>query len=81
MGWKDFLRPSKRKLVLFVILYAIAFLFVLSFNFRFIVLPGLATVFPYTLPVFIIRGLLALIAWYLIACFIVWAYGKSRKKK
>lgn len=81
MGWKEFLRPSKGKIVLFVILYAIAFLFVLSLDFRFLIFPGLASVFPYTIPVFIVRALLALIAWYLISCFIVWAYGKFRKRK
>jgi membrane-bound ClpP family serine protease len=63
----SFLKPDWRKIVLVVILYAIAFLFVLSLN-------------VYTLPILIARGLLALLGWYVVSCLIVWAYDKLRKK-
>ena len=80
MGWKDFLKPSKGKIVLFVILYAMAVLLVLSLKGYCPLLPGLCS-FLNTTPVLIIRGLIAAVAWYLISCLIVWAYSKFRKKK
>lgn len=68
MGLKRFLKPSKGKIALFVILVAIALVLVFTFA-------------HYALPVLIIRGAIALVFWYLIACFIVWIYDKFRKRR
>jgi hypothetical protein len=71
MDWKGFLRPSRGKVGLFAILCAMAFLLVLYFNVYALV----------GLPLFVAKALIALVFWYLIACLLVWAYGRLRKGK
>lgn len=68
MKWKEFLKPTKWKIIVFAILFVIAATVVLSLNI-------------YTLSILIVRGLLAAVVWYLVACLIVFDYKKFKKKK
>jgi polyferredoxin len=71
MNWKEFLKPTKWKIVIFVISVALASLLVLW---------GIS-VGIYPISQLIPRAIIALIVWYLVSCLIVFGYKKFKEKK
>lgn len=88
MNWKEFLKPDRRKIVIFVIL---SLLFSFSFLPFSLFVVGVSTYigFPLTIYYFSIRTgpifsfenlILDIIVWYLLSCLIIWIYDKVKKR-
>jgi hypothetical protein len=96
MGWKQFLKPDWRKIVLMLLFFLLGLLNVRSYTSGSCGVLQVITVWeerglPFTFQVtklhcspiifILIPAFLDLIFWYLISCLIVWVHDRYRKKK
>jgi hypothetical protein len=95
MNWKKFLKPDRRKIVVFVVFIILPVLWIFNQNiptYIFLYIPfSLCTIFPGCvigdgeLPrinneLFILSFIITYIVWYLFSCLIVWIYDKVNRK-